>query len=93
MSIWEICLYIYINAIYNNEVETNDIREAGDEDGVTGEFAHIGEAEFPDLRGDAVLLHQRLLGKVELEGVVCGKADVQSSWQKINQGITMVLQK
>ena len=36
------------------------------EDGVSGDFADIGGGELPDLRGHAVLLHQGLLGQMDL---------------------------
>ena len=41
--------------------------------------------EFPDLSCDAVLLHQRLLGEVELEGVVSGEGDVETSGEIVRE--------
>ena len=46
------------------------VRESADENRVSGQFAHVTAGHFPDLCGDAVLLHQRLLGEVELKRVV-----------------------
>ena len=41
--------------------------------------------EFPDLSRDAVLLHQRLLGEVELERVVSGERDVEAPGEIVGE--------
>ena len=65
---------------------------AGD-DGVSGELAHVAAGELPDLGRDAVLLHQRLLGEVELKGVVGGDGDVEASGKVVRQGGAVVGQE
>ena len=54
------------------------VREPAGHHGVPGQLAHVAAGEFPDLGRYAVLLHQRLLGEVELEGVVSGEGDVEA---------------
>ena len=65
---------------------------AGD-DGVPGELAHVAAGELPDLGRDAVLLHQRLLGEVELERVVRGQRDVEAARQVVRQRGPVVVQE
>ena len=54
------------------------VREPTGHHGVPGELAHVAAGEFPDLGRDAVLLHQGLLGEVELQRVVGGEGDVEA---------------
>ena len=65
---------------------------AGD-DGVPGELAHVAAGELPDLGRDAVLLHQGLLGEVELERVVSGEGDVEAPGEIVRQGGAVVVEK
>ena len=65
---------------------------AGD-DGVSGELAHVAAGELPDLGRDAVLLHQRLLGEVELQRVVRGQRDVEAARQVVRQRGPVVVQE
>ena len=57
---------------------------------VSGKLAHITAGELPHLGGDAVLLHEGLLGEVELEGVVGGDGDVEASGEVVRQGRAVV---
>ena len=61
------------------------VREAAGEDRVPGQLAHVAAGEFPDLGRDAVLLHQRLLGEVELERVIRGQRDVQTTSKEVRK--------
>ena len=53
----------------------------------------IGELTRTDLGGDAVLLHERLLGEVELERVIGGEADVQAARQVLGQRVARVVEE
>ena len=72
---------------------TDRILVASLQDGVPSKLAHITARQLPHLGGDAVLLHQRLLGEVELEGVVGGDGDVEASGQVVGQGGPVVGQE
>ena len=63
------------------------------QDRVPSQLTHITAREFPHLGGNAVLLHQRLLGEVELEGVVGGDGDVEASGKVVRQGGAVVGQE
>ena len=63
------------------------------QDGVSGKLAHITAGQLPHLGGNAVLLHEGLLGEVELEGVVGGDGDVEASGQVVGQGGPVVGQE
>ena len=60
--------------------------EAGLLHAVPGQLAHVAAGQLPDLGRDAVLLHQRFLGEVELERIVRGQGDVETSHQVVMQG-------
>ena len=72
---------------------TDRILVASLQDRVPSKFAHITARQLPHLGGNAVLLHQRLLGEVELEGVVGGDGDVEASGQVVGQGGPVVRQE
>ena len=59
--------FTYVREATHNHRVSREIsylmREATHDHGVSREFTHVHGAEFPDLSGDAVLLHQRLLCK------------------------------
>ena len=69
------------------------VLESTHEDWVPGELAHVGLRELPDLRGDGVLLHEGLLGEVELQGVVWGQRDEQPPRQVLGQGVAVVVEE
>ena len=69
------------------------VREAAGEDRVPGQLAHVAAGEFPDLGRDAVLLHQRLLGEVELERIVRGEGDVETSGKIIGQRGSVIVEE
>ena len=62
---------------------TDRILVASLQDGVPSKLAHITARQLPHLGGDAVLLHQRLLGKVELEWVIGRDGDVEAPGQVV----------
>ena len=53
----------------------------------------LEEGGETDLCGDAELLHQRLLGEVELERVVGGEADVEAARKVLGQRVTVVVEE
>ena len=59
--------------------------EPAGEDRVPGELAHVARGELPDLRGDGVLLHERLLREVELQRVVGREGNVQAAGEVLGQ--------
>ena len=61
------------------------VGEPAGEDRVPGELAHVARGELPDLRGDGVLLHERLLREVELQRVVRRQGHVQAAGQVLGQ--------
>ena len=61
--------------------------------GVPGQLAHVAAGELPDLGRDAVLLHEGLLGEVELEGVVSGEGDVEAAGEIVRQGGAVVVEE
>lgn len=60
---------------------------------VPGQLAHVAAAEFPHLRCDAVLLHQRLFGKMELQGIIRGQGYTQTTSQILWQRIPVIVQE
>ena len=62
------------------------VREPAHEYRVPGQLAHVAARHLPDLRGDGVFLHERLLGEVELQGVVGGEGDVQTAGEVLGKG-------
>ena len=61
------------------------MREPASDDGVPGQLAHVAAGQLPDLGRDAVLLHQRFLGEVELERIVSGEGDIESSGEVVGE--------
>jgi hypothetical protein len=57
------------------------MRKSTHKDTVPRQLAHITGAELPDLRRNAILFHERFLGEMELERVVCGEANHETSGQ------------
>ena len=70
--------------------KTNRILVASLLDRVPCKLAHVAAGQLPHLGGDAVLLHEGLLGEVELEGVVGGDGDVEASGKVVRQGRAVV---
>ena len=62
-------------------------------DRVPCKLAHVAAGQLPHLGGDAVLLHEGLLGEVELEGVVGGDGDVEAPGKVVRQGGAVVGQE
>ena len=69
---------------------TNRILVASLQDRVSSQLTHITAGQLPHLGGDAVLLHQGLLGEVELEGVVGRDGHVEASGEVVGQGRAVV---
>ena len=46
---------------------------------VPGQLTHVTAGQFPHLSCNAVLLHQRLLGEVELERIIRGQRNIETS--------------
>ena len=57
------------------------MRKSAHGDGISREFAHVARRHFPDLGGDAILLHQRLLREVELQRIVGRQRNAQATSQ------------
>ena len=53
-------------------------REAAHHNAVARYLAHVHRAHLPHLCGDAVLLHERLLGEVKLQRIVRGQAQIEA---------------
>lgn len=69
------------------------VGEAAHDNAVPGQLAHVAGAQLPDLGGDTVLLHQRLLGEVELERVVGTQRHAQPAGQVLRQWVSMVVEE
>ena len=84
------------------------VREPGLEHGVARHLAQVAAAgqelqeilshfsipgEFPDLSRDAVLLHEGLLGEVELERVIRGQRDVEAAGEVVRERGAGVVQE
>ena len=67
--------------------------ETAGEDRVPGQLAEVAAGELEDLRGDAVLLHEGLLGEVELEGVVGGERHVEPPGQVVRERRAVVVEE
>ena len=51
------------------------------------------QAGGSDLCSYTVLLHQGLLSKVDLQGIICAQADIHSPGKEGGEGITVVVQE
>lgn len=69
------------------------MRKTAHNDAVPSQLAHVARAQLPDLRRNAVLLHQRFLGEVELQRIVRTQRYAKSTCQIFGQRISMVIQK
>lgn len=69
------------------------MRKSTHDDRIASQLTHVARAELPDLCGDTILFHERFLGEVELEGIVRGQADAQSSGQIFGKWIAMIVEE
>lgn len=60
---------------------------------VPGQLAHVAAGQLPHLRRDTVLLHQRLLGEVELQRIVGAQRHAEAARQILGQRIAVVVQE
>lgn len=60
---------------------------------VARKLAHVHRAEFPHLRSDAVLFHERLFGEVKLQRIVRAQAHVQTDHVILVERIFDVVKK
>lgn len=67
--------------------------KATHKDGIPRQLTHVSGRELPDLSGNRVLFHERLLGEVELQGVVRREGDQQPTRQVLREGVPMVVEE
>ena len=61
------------------------VGETTDQHRIPGQLTHIAWGHFPDLGGNAVLLHQRFFGEVELERIISGEWDTKAPCQEVRE--------
>ena len=72
------------------EVTFELLLEAGLENRTTCDLTHVNRTQFPDLRGNAVLLNEWLTGDVNHQRIISREGNVETFLEKARKGIFVV---